>query len=298
MDILKKQITLKNNEIYHYIEQGNGDKTLVLVHGNLSSSVHYLPLLKSLPTDLKVYAVDLRGFGDSSYNNRIESLKDLAEDLKLFCDALSITSATFTGWSTGGGVVLELAAMYPKVVEKLILIESASHKGYPIFKKDENMKPLVGEAYKTKDEMGNDPVQVLPLVNALRDKSFDFMSWIWDKTIYNVNKPSPEDNKLYLSETLKQRNLLDIDWSLATLNMSNEKNTYVEGDNTIKDVKVPVLHIWSKNDIVVPFYLVNENVEALKDQSTLKIYEAGGHSPLIDNLELLTNDIVDFMNGV
>ena len=35
----KKQVTLKNGEVVSYVEQGQGEKTIILIHGNFSSSL-------------------------------------------------------------------------------------------------------------------------------------------------------------------------------------------------------------------------------------------------------------------
>lgn len=290
----KLQVKLKNGETYFYLEKGKGDKTLILVHGNMSSSVHFLPLINQLPNNIKIIAPDLRGFGDSTYNEPIDSLKSLADDLLLFMNEIGVKKASLAGWSTGGGVILEFAAKYPQMVDKLILIESTTHKGYPIFKKDANLKPT-GIPYSSREEMGIDPVQVLPVINALKDKNFAFMNWLWNASIYVNNKPIESENNFYINETLKQRNLVDIDWSLATMNMSNEDSLYSKGENTIKNVKAQVLIIWSKQDYVVPYALTLDNYNALKENAILKIYEKGGHSPLIDNLDELTSDIVNFL---
>ncbi|HPG43948.1 MAG TPA: alpha/beta hydrolase, partial [Acholeplasmataceae bacterium] len=109
----KKQIVLKNGEVIHYVEKGTGDKTLLLIHGNFSSSLHYTPLLERLPKDIRVIAPDLRGYGDSSYYRRIHSLKELADDMALFLEAKRIHEVDVVGWSLGGGVALEMAAHYP-----------------------------------------------------------------------------------------------------------------------------------------------------------------------------------------
>ena len=292
----KRKIVLKNGEVYHYVEQGVGEKVLLLVHGNFSSSLHFTPLLERLPKDIRVIAPDLRGYGDSTYYRRIESLNDLADDLSLFLEAKGIESADVVGWSLGGGVALELAAHHPKLVSSLVLINSTTHRGYPIFKKDEEGKPLIGQVYESADEMGKDPVQILPLLNAQKNGDFDFVSYIFGVTIYTVNKPSEADNKLWINESLKQRNLADADWALANLNMSDQHNMYHAGTNNISKVKVPVLHTWSKQDITVPEYMVQENVTALKKRSTLIVYDQCGHSPLVDVPDQLTEDILEFIN--
>ena len=57
------------------------------------------------------------------------------------------------GWSMGGGVAMQFTANHPNFVEKLILVESVGMKGYPIFKKDTNGRPIVSSLVKTKEEI-------------------------------------------------------------------------------------------------------------------------------------------------
>lgn len=57
----------------------------------------------------------MRGFGYSSYVNKIESFKDLAQDLKLFINEnLKLDSFYVSGHQMGGCVALELAYLMPK----------------------------------------------------------------------------------------------------------------------------------------------------------------------------------------
>lgn len=291
----KKFVKLINGETIAYLEQGHGEKTLLLIHGNLSSSVYYLPLIKQLPENVHTIAVDLRGFGDSSYLRKFGSLKELADDIALFIKALSLKKVFVTGWSLGGGVAMELAAHYPALVEKLILINSTTHKGYPIFKKDAAFKPLVGQIYASADEMANDPLQVRPVLDAIKVNNTGFMTYIYDLTIYTVSKPALEDNVLYISETMKQRCLPEADYALATLNMGSTPNFYRPGDNTISKIQCPVLHFWGTKDLTVPEYMVLENIEALKAKSTFIKFENCGHSPLVDKPKELGIEILKFV---
>ena len=291
----KQTISLANGETYYYIKKGEGAKPVILIHGNMSSSIHYTPLLDRLPADMTVYAPDLRGFGDSSYVRGFDTLEELADDIQLFMLALGIAQADLVGWSTGGGIALEFAAKYPLMTGKVVLIESTSHKGYPIFKKDEKGGALVGQRYESKSEMAADPVQVAPALNSFKNHDAVFMSWLWGVAIYTHTKPSAEDNALYIEETLKQRNLVDIDWALAVINMGDTPSVYSPGKGTIHNVKAQVLHIWSKKDVVVPEYMFHENFEALKDQSKRVVYELSGHSPLVDCPDRLAEDIVGFL---
>lgn len=290
----KKFIELSNGEKYAYIEQGQGDKNLILVHGNVSSSVYFKPLLERLPNDIHVYALDLRGFGDSSYHNQIMSLKDLADDISLFMDGLNIDKADLLGWSLGGGVVMEFAVKYPEKLNKLILLNSTTHKGYPVFKKDENNQMKIGEVYASREDMAKDPVQVLPLLMAYQAKNKPLLKQIYNMTIYTVNKPDEEDFDLYIDETLKQRNLVDVDYALASLNMGIGSNFYTEGENTISKIEADTLHIWGTHDLTVPEMMVQANIEAIKHSTYVK-FDQCGHSALVDKPDELTHTILDFI---
>ncbi|MBU0997035.1 MAG: alpha/beta hydrolase [Firmicutes bacterium] len=291
----KKFTTLANHETIAYLEKVKGEKNLILIHGNFSSGVYYKPLLDRLPEGIHAYAPDLRGYGDSSYINRILSMKDFARDVKLFMDSIGLEKADVVGWSLGGNVAMELAAHYPAKVNKLILINSGSHKGYPVFKKDASGRMIFGETYASADEMANDPVQVKPLLDAQKAKNFAFVKYIFDVTIYTVNKPTDEDNFEYINETMKQVNLPDADYALASQNMSCEPNSYKTGENTIHRIQAPVLHFWGDKDITVPESMIFDNINALKAQSTYIKFDHCGHSPLVDKPDELANAIIEFI---
>lgn len=288
----KKFISIGKEEIA-YLDIGTGP-VVVMVHGNMSSSVHYEPLISRIKDKYRCIALDLRGFGDSSYNNRFDTLEELADDVNLFTEALGIDSYYLVGWSNGGGVSLKLCAKYPDKVKKFFDIEGAGLKGYPLYKK-ENYKST-GEPYASKEEMATDPMQVAPVLAIFAKGDAAMMTSIWDATIYTVNKPTREQNDLWMSETLKQRNLVDLDWALATLNMSDEYTPYGKGDGSIKDIRCPVALTMAEKDVVVPDYMVLDNYNALGSLATLLPYENCGHSPMVDCPDRLANDVVEFFS--
>lgn len=277
----KKYIELSNGETLYYLDKGNHSNILVLVHGNMSSSIHFSPIIDDLLQDYRVIIPDLRGFGDSSYNINIKNLGNFGDDIFLLLKTLNIKEFNLLGWSTGGAIALKMAAKKPKAVKKLILLESASYRGYPIFKKDKNGTPLVGEFYRNKKKLSQDPVQVLPIVNALKNNDKSLMTFVWDQFIYTVNKPSKDQTDLFISETMKQRNLIDVDWALTTFNMSDSSNGVSTGDRSIKNVTCPVLSIWGEKDIIISEDMVDETVAVLKNVQKVVLKNAG-HNPLID----------------
>ena len=290
---MKKNYISIGNETLAYLDQGQGE-VILLLHGNMSSSLHFTPLIERLQGRWRCLAPDLRGFGDSSYEQRFDSLAELAEDAALFLEKLEIPSAYVIGWSTGGGIALELAARHPEKVRKIFSIEGASHKGYPIFQKDAAFQST-GQPYPDKEAMGLDPLQVAPMLPVFATKNAAAMSAIWKASIYPVKEPGPEESALWIAETLKQRCLVDLDWALATINMSEEAGFYGPGDGGIKKVLCPCAFTSGDKDMVVPPYMVQENVTALGDKARLISYENCGHSPLVDCPDRLAEDIEIFL---
>lgn len=291
--MIKKQIVI-GKEIFSYLDEGTSKEVLVLIHGNMSSSLHFLPLVERLKDQYRIIAPDMRGFGDSSYVESFDSLHDLADDTISLLKELNITTYNLAAWSTGGGVAMSIAQKEPKQVENLILIESCSYRGYPIFKKDAAGQPILGEYYTSKEELALDPVQVKPMIDIFNNNQTPYMKAVWDSAIYTVNKPTPEEDALYLQETMKQRNLKDIDWALTTFNMSNFSNGVTLGDDTIQEITCPTLTLYGDKDIIILEYMIDETVEAIKNIKKVLLKDSG-HSPLVDCPDQLAKEITEFI---
>ncbi|PNS00739.1 3-oxoadipate enol-lactonase [Petrotoga miotherma DSM 10691] len=294
MDILLKKIELPNGETLGYRYKQGGGKTLLLIHGNMTSSKHWDVFMEAFDSDYTIYAPDLRGFGISTYNNPIDSLDDFKEDLKLFVDKLGLSKFDLMGWSTGGGVCMIFVADYPSYVGKLILMESVGTRGYPILKKDEKGKPIKGEFLKTKEEIAQDPVQVVPILNAYNNKDKDFLKIVWEATIYTHNKPEPQKYEEYLDDMLTQRNLVDVDYALATFNISDDYNGIKQGDGRAKSIKCPTLILWGENDLVVPEQMALDIQNDIGENAKLIYLKNCGHSPLVDDLHQLIKVVKNF----
>ncbi|QKJ18499.1 alpha/beta fold hydrolase [Microbacterium hominis] len=90
-------------------------RTIVFVHGNVSSSLFWQELMQDLPADLRVIAVDLRGFG-ASENLPVDAtrgVRDFSDDVFATLEELEIPTAHLVGWSMGGAVVMQYALDHP-----------------------------------------------------------------------------------------------------------------------------------------------------------------------------------------
>ncbi len=91
------------------------ERTVVLIHGNVSSAAFWQELMQDLPQDLRVVAIDLRGFGDSE-NAPVDAtrgVRDYSDDVFEALAALEIPTAHLVGWSMGGGVIMQYALDHP-----------------------------------------------------------------------------------------------------------------------------------------------------------------------------------------
>ncbi len=291
-----KTIQIPSGETIAYRECGQGKDVVVLVHGNMSSSVHFQTTMEKLEHEFKVYAVDLRGFGDSSYLKELNSLRDFALDIEAWAKIIGLDQFSLVGWSTGGGVVLEMAADLPAQVKKVILLDSVGIKGYPMFKMGPDYQPILTQPITTKVDIKVDLVQVVPILMAYANKDKAMLKAIWNAVIYNKVQPNEADYDLYLDAMIKQRNLVDVDYSLVHFNMTHEVSLAGQGSGRIDLIKCPVVILHGTTDMVVPFAYAQEMKAAFGDQATLIPLEGIGHSCVTDDLDLFVSLLKAHLN--
>lgn len=119
---LKKQVRLPNGLRIAYVELGdpNGEP-LLLLHGYTDSSRSWSLMVPHLQ-HYRLLIPDQRGHGGSDAPECCYGLSQLADDARLFLDALNIRQAAVAGHSLGSMVAISLAADHPERVSRLVLI--------------------------------------------------------------------------------------------------------------------------------------------------------------------------------
>lgn len=286
-------VQIPNGETLAYRTAGTGATTVVLIHGNMSSSVHWQTTMEALEDTFTVYAPDMRGLGDSSYNKGFDSLHELALDLEAFMDAVGIGRCSLVGWSTGGGVALEIAADRPDQISTVVLVDSVPPTGYPMFAKDENGQPIFTQLLSTKEEIAADPIQVVPMLDAYAAGDKQAVKTIWDAVIYNLHTPPAEEYDRYLDATLKQRSLVDVDYALVHFNMTDTPTGVQEGSGRLDLVSCPVVVFHGEKDVTVPLAWGQATLAALGDRGRMVTFPDSGHSPITDEPEAFRKALVE-----
>ncbi|MFB7595232.1 alpha/beta fold hydrolase [Streptomyces sp. NPDC056160] len=112
-----------NGTRLHYAAAGTSGSPVLLVHGFPESWWTFHKIIPLLAESHRVFAVDLRGFGDSSNGPGEYDSKTSAEDLHLLIEQLDVGPVHLTGQDISGATVFRLAATHPQNVRSLTAIE-------------------------------------------------------------------------------------------------------------------------------------------------------------------------------
>lgn len=128
----KKYIeTSTRKTAYYRMGEGN-KKKLVLIHGNVSSSVFYLPIMQKLSNEYDIAAPDLNGYGSTEPSpvSAETGIADWANDIDAFTKSIEFDKFSLAGWSLGGCVVMKYAIDHAEKLENLILLNPGSPFGF------------------------------------------------------------------------------------------------------------------------------------------------------------------------
>ncbi|RUM63353.1 MAG: alpha/beta hydrolase [Sulfurospirillum sp.] len=230
---------------------------LVMLHGFGASSYSFSKIIPELSRYFKIYAIDLKGFGNSPKpdDNRY-SVYDQAVLVERFLQKHHLDHVILLGHSYGGGVALSLALMDPKRIAKLVLIDSASY--------DQQLPKLI--RWLTIPVAGKVGFYLLPASVEVKE-SYKY-AFYDDKKIpkeivreYAHNLYKPNARKVYLQtvETLVPEDIRKI-------------------SARYRHIKIPTLIIWGRDDIVIrkeKAYRLHHDIQ----NSELKIIPHCGHIP-------------------
>jgi len=123
MKILEKTCFVSGKKVF-YLEQPEGEKTILFLHGKIYNSDDWLKLNSTIEAlyDLqyKFYAVDFPGFGNSEKNDI-----DPVDFIEAFAEEIKLIDFVLVGASMSGGFALKYAVKYPEYVKALVVMAPA-----------------------------------------------------------------------------------------------------------------------------------------------------------------------------
>lgn len=118
--------------ILHARTDGDGSKTLVILHGLMGSSDNWRTIQRVLASQSRVICLDFANHGHSP-SAPLFTLDTLASDVFETLDNLGVKSFFLLGHSLGGKVAMLMAAERPERVNGLIVVDVTPDAISPVF---------------------------------------------------------------------------------------------------------------------------------------------------------------------
>jgi pimeloyl-ACP methyl ester carboxylesterase len=121
------QVTLRPGLQIAYKDEWFGapwleSEPVVFLHGNLETSAIWFGWVPRMAQRYRLLLPDLPGYGGSTAPADFEwTLENFAKITAEFLDKLGIESAHLVGAKTGGAIVMQFAAMYPKRTRSIVV---------------------------------------------------------------------------------------------------------------------------------------------------------------------------------
>lgn len=117
------RVSLNGTEL-HYVSAGTAGSPVLLVHGFPETWRVFRKLIPLLSERHRVFAADLRGFGDSATAQGEPGSATSAEDLRELITRLDIGPVHLTGQDISGPATFRVAATHPELVRSYAAIET------------------------------------------------------------------------------------------------------------------------------------------------------------------------------
>jgi len=290
-----KKVNLTNGETYAYREKAAADtskptKTMLFLHATLCSSKmldtgDFLEeLVKAFPHH-RFLATDFRGNGNSSYNTKLDNNAQIADDIKLFLDALKIDKVDLVGTCLGGYVSGVFCIRYPERVDNCILIGAVTHLGAAHLFTKENFP-------KTAKDIDNFPhFQYLqPNIDSHNLKELKPIMGGFHPNTWIIAK----NFDALLDEIAMCKNLREVFYGEAYGNYSSRNNGYTDGNKDVEKFKSRLLIIHGEEDKTVPVEHARQMAQDVKG-TTIHTLPGVGHFTWYDDLTTTVKLMKEFL---
>jgi pimeloyl-ACP methyl ester carboxylesterase len=247
----RNQLVNNINIYYEFYPNPNSKKTLVLLHGFLSSTFSFRRLIPFLNKEFQVVSIDLPPFGKSGKSNKfVYSYHNLAQTVIQLISALDLKEITLIGHSMGGQIVLNILHQQPDIAENAVLLCSSSYA-------KRSRLPLIMGSYipyfhmYVKFWLARSGV-MKNLQNVVHDHTM-----LNDEMLFGYLKPFLED-EIFLALT---RMIRDHEGDLSA--------------ETLSQITQPCLLIWGEYDRVVPLSVGKRLKNDLRKSELIILKETG-----------------------
>lgn len=247
----------------NYIDQGPRDaaETVVFLHGWGASTALYGNIFAQLSQKRRVVAMDLPGFGETAEPSAPWEVRDFADFVLAFAQALGLTRVLLFGHSHGGRVALDIAARetLPFTLTRMILMDAAGVLP----------KKTLGQKLRQRQYKIARRILSLPPVRVLYPDALENLRRSHGSADYQNASPLMRQALVKVVNT-------DMEWAMPR-------------------IKVPVLLLWGEKDTATPLS-DGERMEQLIPGAGLAKIPNAGHFCYVDQWPLVSRVLDAFLD--
>ncbi|WP_294906798.1 alpha/beta fold hydrolase [Tatumella sp. UBA2305] len=266
-----QQIRL-NGTVYRYLDIGEGP-ILLFAHGLFLDGQAFRAQYQALSQSYRCIVMDMPGHGQSSHSPSGWTLDTMTEDLALMIQEVLHRPVTFIGQSQGGMVGIRLAARFPELVERMVLIGTSAREE-PEFKMTD---------WQLRREI-------------LQNGTQQQRSQLFDRIQQVLNSPRWLEQFPQQAADERQRMLHQDPQAMA---LALTEAVFSRGDirSLLPDITMPVLVICGEDDPATPPELSME-IAHLLESGELALLPETGHHPMLESAAQVTSLIRQFLEGI
>lgn len=278
----------------HHMHGGHG-VPVVFVHGLGSSGyMEWRRNLEPAAVRHRVYAPDLPGYGRTDKPRARYTIPYFARFVRRYMDFLGIRRAALIGASLGGRIALEVALEEPRLVRKLVLVNTLG-LGRPQVRFAQMAYglmtiPRVGEAVMgiARDALTWAPRKVIRRIAArYAGVSVDLEATMDDTYLDDLRDMYAADgyHNAYLS-TVR-----------SLVNPRALFGGHHDVTRRLNELKIPVQLIWGAADPLFPLAHA-ERAQSLIGQAGLAVIDSAGHTPQAEQPDEFNRVLLDFLDSL
>ncbi|QDI89548.1 alpha/beta hydrolase [Candidatus Nitrosopumilus sp. SW] len=259
----EKFLQIDGNKI-RYLESGNSDKTLVLIHGLGASAERWDKVMPIFAEEFRVVIPDLIGFGYSDKPLADYTIDFFSDFLKQFLKTANISNTFLIGSSLGGQISAEFTAANPDTVEKLVLVSPSG-----VMKQS---TPAL-DAYIMAALYPNEQ-------NATN--AFELMEGSGESVDQRIVSSFIERMQLPNAKLAFMSTILGL------------KNAEII-TKKLPSILTQTMLIWGSDDPVIPIHHADDFVSSIKDCRFVRM-DGCGHTPYVQDPHTFSEKVLDFLD--
>ncbi len=239
------KIALNDSLGIAYVDEGQGGKTLLFIHGLGSNLKAWHKNIEVLKKHYRCIALDLPGYGKSAKEDFSFSMSFFAESIRTFIDSLKLQNVVLIGHSMGGQIALHTLLQKRDNIEKLVLIAPAGF-----------------ETFTEKEKLWFQTVFTSAVIKASTE------SQIVNNFKINFHK-MPADAQFMIEDRLTMRQAKEYDNYCKMIPKCVMGMLKEPVFNLLSNIELPVKIIFGENDLLIPNRILHPTLK------TVDIAEAG-----------------------